>query len=126
MRNIGLLNIKNFTRAVLICSTMSLLSCSDNPTVEMVKNGSLESCESKTLGEMVEGFMGSPSWSSGVTQENQEFVDVDGTIMFADKEVEASLQFLVNSETFEYNALEFNGVPQNNFVAMGLLNKMCE
>ena len=77
---------------------------------------------------MVDGFMGSPSWESGVTDAEQTFVNVSGDISFADKPVRAVVQFMVDedSQTFEYNAFEINGVPQNMFIAAALLEKMCE
>ena len=126
MKNIGFLNIKFYIRIALIFSLISLSSCSDDPTVAMVKNGKLESCTTKSLVEMVDGFLGSPSWSSGITEEKQKFVNIEGMMTVAGKEVKALLQFFVDDETFQYYALEFNGVPQNNLIALGLLSKMCE
>ena len=119
------LNIK-LIKIVLIFSIIGLFSCSDDPTVAMVKNGKLESCKTKSLVEMVDGFLGTPSWSSGITEEKQKFVNIKGMMTVAGKEVEALLQFFVDDETFQYIALEFNGIPQNNLIAMGLLSKMCE
>ena len=46
--------------------------------------------------------------------------------MYQEKEVTALLQFLINGDSFELGAVEFNGVPQNRFMGVGLLNKMCE
>ena len=59
------------------------------PGAALVKNGKLDSCQNKTLGEMVDGFMGSPSWSSGVADNKQEFVNIKGRITVAGKEVDA-------------------------------------
>ena len=111
---------------VVIIFSFLFSSCSDDPTVYMVKNGKLESCPDKTLGEMVDGFMGSPYWSSATTEEGQKFVNIEGDITYDGKKIEALIQFFVNDETFKFNALEFNEIPQMNLMAMGLLQKMCE
>ena len=121
-----LLNFKRLDKSVILLLLLGLFACSDDPRVSMVKNGKLDSCQNKTLGEMVDGFMGSPSWSSGVADNNQEFVNIKGRITLSGKEVDALIQFFVNDNRFKYNALEFNGVPQNNLMAMGLLSKMCK
>jgi hypothetical protein len=70
---------------------------------------------------MVSGFMGSPSWSSGVTEDGDTFVNVSGDISVHEKKVRALLQFSVDQKkgTFKFNALEFNGVPQPLFATAG-------
>ena len=77
---------------------------------------------------MAEGFMRSPSWESLVSHDGKTYVNLKGGVLFSEKPVTAVIQFLVpeDSKEFEFNALEFNGVPQNRFVAIALLNKMCE
>ena len=77
---------------------------------------------------MTKDFMASPSWEGGKTTEGETFVNVSGGITYSEKEVNALVQFMVKSEdnTFKFNAMEFNGVPQNLFLAMGLLKKMCD
>ena len=104
-----------------------LVACSD-PIIEMVKGGKLESCPTKTLDEMVLGFMGSPSWESGTAEDGSSFVNVSGDITYHEKPIKARLQFIVNEEdsTFEFNAMEFNGIPQMLLLTNALLTKMCE
>jgi hypothetical protein len=45
-----------------------------------------------------------------------------------EKPITASLQFKISSnrDTFEIQALEFNGIPQNKFVQQALLARMFE
>jgi len=104
-----------------------LFGCSDSKEVQLVKGGNLQACPSKSVDEMVSGYMGSPSWDSGVAENGNKFVNIGGDITFQDKPVRALLQFTVDVDggTFEFGALEFNEVPQNNFLAMGLLSNMC-
>lgn len=113
----------------LIFLSMLLLinACSETPEVLMVKGGTLGSCPSKTVEEMVDGFMGSPSWSSITGEDGSNYVNISGDITFHEKSVRALIQYKLNKdETFEFNALEFNDVPQNALIAMGLQTKMCE
>ena len=44
-----------------------------------------------------------------------------------EKKVSAVIQFIFNDDdTFKYNALEFNEIPQNKLIASSLLEKMCD
>jgi hypothetical protein len=99
-----------------------------NAAVRMVRNGHLEACSDATVGDMVSGFMGSPSWTSGVTEDGDTFVNVSGDISVHEKKVRAILQFFVDQKkgTFKFNALEFNGVPQPLIATAALLHQMCE
>ncbi|SFE63184.1 hypothetical protein SAMN04487869_1122 [Marinobacter sp. DSM 26671] len=101
---------------------------SDDPSVAMVKDGSLYTCKSHTVEELVNSFMGNPSWASGVSDSGVEFVNIEGDIMYANKEVRATLQLKINEseQSFEFQAIEMNGVPQNKMIANALLNKMCD
>ena len=120
--------MKKYSLLVLIFSSLVLSGCLDSSKeVQMVKTGNLDLCPSKTVDQMVSGFMGSPSWSSGVSTEEMHFVNIQGEITLHEKPVTALLQFSVdmNAGTFEYNALEFNKIGQNNFMAMALLKEMC-
>lgn len=99
-----------------------------DPSVAMVKGGNLYTCPNHTVEEMVDSFMGSPSWESGTSDSGLEFVNINGDIMYANKEVRATVQFKINesNQTFEFQAIEMNGVPQNKLIANALLKKMCE
>lgn len=99
-----------------------------NAEIRIVKNGTLEACPKATVQEMVNGFMGSPLWASGVTEEGETFVNVSGDISVHEKKVRAVLQFFVDKKegTFRFNALEFNGVPQPLIAAVAMMKKMCE
>ena len=94
--------------------------------VQQVKYAKLGSCPEKTLEEMAKGFMGSHSWSSGKSEDEMVFVDLKGDISYFEKNVSAVIQFNFNyDDTFQFNALEFNEIPQNRLLATSLLNKMC-
>ena len=98
----------------------------ENVIVQQVKYAKLGSCPEKTLWKMAEDFMHSPSWSSGKTEDGMIFVDLKGYISYFEKNVSAVIQFKFNDDdTFQFNALEFNEIPQNRLLATSLLNKMC-
>lgn len=109
----------------------AIMLCACEPqdgTVAMVKGGNLQACPGATVEQMVNGFMGNPSWEAGSSEKSEKFVNVSGDITYAEKPVRAVVQFMVNEKNnaFQYQAFEINGVPQNNLIAMALLSKMCE
>ena len=112
---------------ITIFLVVFLFGCTDSQEVQLVKEGNLQMCPSKSVNEIVSGYMGSPSWDSGVAENGTKFVNIEGDITFHDKPVRALLQFVVDDAngTFEFGALEFNEIPQNNLLAMGLLSNMC-
>ena len=113
---------------VIACSSLFLFGCTPDSRVALVQNGNLDACPKTTLKEMVDGYVGSPSWYSGDTEDGDEIVNIEGTIMYSEKEVKMVLQFNVDSEkqTFEFGALEFNGIPQNGFIAEAVISNMCD
>ncbi len=83
-------------------------------------------CSQHTVEQMVDGFMGAPSWESGKSEGGQMFVNVEGDISYADKLVRGKIQFLIKGNEFSFNAFEMNNVPSPNLIAVGLLRKMCD
>jgi hypothetical protein len=112
----------------LILSGMAYIGINnrDSNEIKQVKGGVMQLCPSHTVNQMVQGFMGSPSWKSGKSEDGRMYVNVEGDITFHDKPVRATVQFLVQGDTFSFNAFEMNGVPSANIIAIALLNKMCE
>ena len=107
---------------------------SSDANVKMLTESHMSACPQKTVGQMVNGFFASPSWSSGIAHGNKDipdgvtFVNLKGKIAYMDKPVEATLQFVFSEDNSEFSvqALEFNGIPQNQLMIWGLLEKMCE
>ncbi len=103
-------------------------SSTETNTIKMVQNGKLDSCQTATVGKMVDSFMGSPAWAYGVSAQGQTFVNITGEVSYAGKPAKTLLQFFVNKDnkSFQYNALEFDGVAQTTDLANSLFTKMCE
>ncbi len=116
---------KIFSLIVLIIMASG---CTDSKEVLMVKNGKLSSCPDATIEQLIDNFMGSPIWESGEGTDGKTFVNIEGDITYAERPVSATIQFIINKKkgTFEFNALEYNSVPQMNINALGLINKMCQ
>jgi hypothetical protein len=115
------------TKLIFISLLVLISACSETPEVLLVKGGQLDSCPSKTVEQMVDGFMNLPSWSSLTADDGNDYVNITGGITYDDKPIEAAIQYkVVSEERFEFNALEFNGIPQNPLVADTLLTAMCE
>lgn len=115
------------TVSLTLCAAVSMLivACGDSSEVKKVKGGVLQLCPNHTVEQMVEGFMGSPSWKTGKGENGIVFVNIEGDITFHDKPVRALVQFIINGDNFSFSAFEMNGVPSANMIAIGLLNKMC-
>lgn len=115
-------------KKIILILTMSLFlfSCGDSKEVQSVKEGRLNGHPEKTLGEAIDGFMGNPKWEDIEAEDGNIYVNIKGTILYQEKEIEALIQYRVNGESFKLNALEFNGIPQNMFMYSVLINKMYE
>lgn len=94
--------------------------------ISMVKNGTLANFPNKTIGEAIEGFMGNPHWDTILGNDGNKYVNVTGSISYMQEEVRAAIQYRLNDNdnSFQINALEFNGIPQNGLILAVLLDKM--
>lgn len=113
----------------VVCAMLFITACgTSDGTVTLVKSGMLEACPNVTVEQMVESFMGNPSWESGTGDGNVKFVNVAGDITYADKPVRATIQFVINEKdkSFQYQAFDINEIPQDNMTAASLMEKMCE
>ena len=115
-----------FVAAIVAIILLSSAFNYDDEYVSMVKNGHLNINTSISLGKAIDGFFGSPKWESIIAADGNHYVNVKGDIMYMDKKIEALLQYKVDikSNTFEFHALEFNGIPQNVIVYSALISKM--
>jgi len=94
--------------------------------INMVKNGTLSSYPSKTVGKAFDNFLSNAKWTAGESDTGQKFVNVSGGVLYAGKEVNIVFQFFVDVDksTFSYNACEINGVPQSNLIVQGFFDKI--
>ena len=105
-----------------------LVDMSDDARVQLVKSGSLNECSSVTVEQAVNSFMGAPSWEAFLADDGQNYVNIEGDIMYTNKDVRATVQLFtdVNAGSFEFRSMEFNGVPQTILLANQLIQEMCD
>ena len=97
----------------------------NNRIIYTVKNGALFDYPDKTIGKMVEGFVGDPKWEAIVDYDGITYVNITGSILYNDSKVKMLLQYKINDDdTFELQALEFNGEPQNILTYNTLIKAM--
>lgn len=111
---------------MILLISILFISCGDSQEVQMVKNGTLNSYPNKTLGQAIEGFVGNPKWESIVAEDGNKYVNIVGTIKYHEKDIRMALQYKINGNKFELNALEFNDIPQNLLMYGALIEKMYE
>lgn len=120
--------MKNINKILILFLVLLINSCGESEMVSIVKNGTLESYPEKKLGTAIDNYFGTPYWTSGETEDGEKFVNIEGRILFMDKEVDALLQYTISADntSFEYRALELNGIPQSNLIYLGLIESMYE
>jgi hypothetical protein len=99
---------------------------SDSANVSSVKDASITSCPSATLGEMADAFMSGPSWTDFPSTSGGTVVELTGEITYDGFPADALIQFNLSGSSFEAKYLGINGVDQNLLVLSALLKKMCD
>jgi hypothetical protein len=121
--------------AVLACGILvsgMFYSCnrlaSSSEEINIVKAGTLRSCPNSTIEKMSTAFFTSPKWESGTGPNGKLFVNLSGDMGLNGKSARAVIQFLVNKEkkVFTYHALEIDGKPEPEDVAVDLFKQMCD
>ena len=98
----------------------------DNPYVQTVKNGVLESYPNKAIGEAFGSFFSDPKWKHFKADTKEEVVEFTGYCQYSGVQVLARVQFIVDGEKIEVGAVDFNDVPQNRLITVGLFEKIYE
>ena len=127
-RPLGLSKIIELVVAVILLVVVGFSTLSSGGTgdkyVQLVKSGTLDGYPQMTVGEAFDGFLSDPKWESGLSDDNVRFVNVKGGALYFGEEAELAVQFIIVDEkegSFQYNACEVDGTPQNNLVFWGLL-----
>jgi len=118
--------MKSFWVSVLILPMV--LSCTplNKHNVDLVSNGYLKLSMHDRIGSAFGGFFGDPKWTTGTSSDGQDFVNLDGKMSYTGKDVDATVQFLVDKDgtSFSVASLAFNGVPQSEEMLNILLKKV--
>ena len=98
----------------------------ESANVSSVKDASLSSCPSATLGQMADAFMTNPSWRDFPSNSGGTVVELTGEISYDGFPADALIQFDLSGGSFEAVYLGINNVDQSLLVLSALLNKMCD
>ena len=98
----------------------------DSINVSSVKDASLSSCPSATLGEMADAFMSNASWTDFPSSTGTTIVELTGGISYDGYPSDALIQFDLSGGSFEAVYLGINEVDQSLLVLSALLGKMCD
>lgn len=107
---------------VIIAVSVRSSGVESDKYVQIVKSGTLDVYPQMTVGEAFDDFLDNPKWESGLSDDNERFVNVKGGILYYDEEAEIIVQFFVDEKdnSFQYHACEIDGIPQNNLVVLDL------
>ena len=94
--------------------------------INFIRSGTMSSCKNTTTGKMIDDFMRNPKWSSGITEDNIEYVNVEGNIMYREREITAGIQFILNKKSFSVHTIAFNEIVQNKLMINSLFEAMCD
>ena len=97
----------------------------ESANVSSVKDASLSSCPSATLGQMADAFMTNPSWRDFPSTSGGTVVELTGEISYDGFPADALIQFDLSGSSFEAVYLGINNVDQNMLILSALLTKMC-
>ena len=98
----------------------------ESANVSSVKDASISSCPSATLGQMADAFMTNPSWRDFPSTSGGTVVELTGEISYDGFPADALIQFDLSGGSFEAVYLGINTVDQSLLVLSALLNKMCD
>lgn len=116
-------------KIILIISTLFILqSCSDDPSIQRIKEGAFNNCNKASIDDLVDNFFNYPSWTVIVTSDGSKYVNLTGEMTYDGATVDALVQFtapMYDNASFEINAFEMNDLPQNLFMVGSLVTAMC-
>lgn len=107
--------------------SLIMVSCSIKAK-QTVKSGFFDSCKSKNVEELVDGYLENPTWSAFVASDNNTYVNVTGRIKYSIRSANnefVKIQFLVDGDRFAVNTLEINYKPRNLYQISSFVGNMC-
>lgn len=98
----------------------------ESANVSSVKDASISSCPTATLGQMADAFMTNPSWRDFPSTSGGTVVELTGEISYDGFPADALIQFDLSGGSFEAVYLGINDVDQSMLMLSSLLSKMCD
>jgi|GEM_PF-3831304 len=114
-----------FFRVIKLIMVINQHIPTEDDYINLVKNGHIYEYEQATVGEVLDDFLLNEEWEFGESEDGDKFVNVTGLLFYDGEETEALIQFFVyyKDDTFEFNALEIDDVPQTESVFKSLLKE---
>lgn len=105
-----------------------LIPSESNKYIDIVKNGTLNSYQSVTVGKAFDNFFTDEKWEHFTSDKNENVVEFTGNYHINDKKYNALVQFKVNKENskFEVTYFEINGKSQSLLSWTSLLSTIYE
>lgn len=107
-----------------VTDEVSSLTGKDNQYVLSVKNGTLSTYPNIKIIDAFNNFFDSGKWKYFQSTDAKNIVEFTGYCMYSNTMVKATLQFILNNNSFEIGALTFNEAPQNEDTENALLEKV--
>ena len=122
-----IITIGGIVTAILVVLFL-IIPSESSKYIDQVKNGTLNSHQSVTVGKAFEDFFSDTDWEYFTSENNQNIVEFTGTYNINNKKYKTLIQFAVNknSTEFEMKYLEVNGKPQNLLSWNSLLSNIYE
>lgn len=114
--------------AAIVVLFLLVVPRESNQYIDIVKNGTLNSYKSVTVGKAFEEFFTDTDWEYFSSDRYKDIVQFTGTYHINDKKYKTLIQFTVNKDKseFEMNYCEVNGKSQNLFEWSSLLSNIYE
>ena len=94
---------------------------------DIVKEGYFDLCEETTVEVLVQNFFANPSWDSFFAEDGYYYINVTGNILYDNAAAFSLVQFSVyEDQSWEINAFEIDGQPQDDYMVIELINLMCQ
>ena len=122
-----IITIGGIVTAILVVLFL-IIPSESSKYIDQVKNGTLNSHQSVTVGKAFEDFFSDTDWEYFTSENNQNIVEFTGTYNINNKKYKTLIQFAVNNNSteFEMKYLEVNGKPQNLLSWNSLLSNIYE
>lgn len=112
--------------AAIVILLLLVVPGESNQYIKVVKNGTLNSYNSITVGKAFEDFFTDTDWKYFSSDKEENIVEFTGTYHINDKKYKTLIQFTVNKDKseFQMNYCEVNGRSQNLFEWSSLLSNI--
>jgi hypothetical protein len=114
--------------AAVVILFLLIVPRQSNQYIHIVKNGTLNSYKSITVGKAFEDFFTDTDWKYFSSDNKKDIVEFTGTYHINEKKYKTLIQFTVNKDNseFEMNYFEVNGKSQTLFEWSSLLSNIYE